>query len=417
MERVTQCRSCGSSRLFDVLDLGSTPIANDLIDPGTLDTDGEVPDPAYPLAVVFCEDCALVQLAYALPADAIFGADYPYYSSVSDALLRHSARHVEELIAARNLTGDSFVVEVASNDGYLLRNFVAAGVPTLGIEPSPGPAAVARDLGVATIVEFFGRDVATSVVADHGRADVIVANNVMAHVPDLNDFVGGLAILLADDGELTVENPGVKDLVERVEFDTIYHEHFCYFSCIAVDALFRRHGLHLNDVDYFHDLHGGTMRWHGGHHDERTERCTEFLAAERDAGLDHRDFYATFAAKVGTCQTALRELLIGLREEGHIVVGYGAAAKGATLLNSTGIGTDLVSWVVDRNEHKQGLLMPGCRLPIRPVETLLESQPDALLLLAWNFASEIVEQQHDYAQRGGRFFVPAPVAHEIFPAD
>ena len=227
-------------------------------------------DPRYPLAVVFCEDCALVQLAFVLPADVIFDADYPYYSSVSGALCRHAAEHVDRLIATRELDARSLAVEVASNDGYLLRNFVAAGIRTLGIDPSPGPAAAAEAIGVPTIVEFFGRGPADAIVERHGHADVIIANNVMAHVPDLDDFVGGFATLLADDGVLTVENPWVRDMVEHVEFDTIYHEHFSYFSCTSVNALMERHGLHLNDVEYFPSLHGGTLRWYIGRHHTRT---------------------------------------------------------------------------------------------------------------------------------------------------
>jgi hypothetical protein len=241
---------------------------------------------------------------------------------------------------------------------------------------------------------------------------VIVANNVMAHVPDLDDFVGGFATLLADDGVLTVENPYVRDLIEHVEFDTIYHEHYCYFSCTAVDALMTRHGLHLNDVEYFPDLHGGTLRWYVGRTPSRTARCAEYLAREQDEGMRAFAYYERFAERVAACQAALRELLTGLAAQGRRVAAYGAAAKGATLLNSTGIGTDLVAYVVDRNVHKQGKLMPGCRLPIRPVEVLLgDERPDDLLLLAWNFATEIVAQQHEYAAGGGRFVVPVPMPH------
>jgi len=405
---VTECRSCGSSALTEVLDLGSTPIANALVDPA----DSRVA-PEYPLGISFCADCALVQLRYALPAEAIFDADYPYYSSFSDALCDHAARHVEGLLTSRSLDGTHFAVEVASNDGYLLRNFVAAGVPVLGIDPSPGPAQAAEAIGVPTLVDFFGVDVARRIRDEHGLADVIVANNVMAHVPDLNDLVGGFAALLADDGVLTVENPWVRDLVEHVEFDTIYHEHFCYFSCSSVDNLMRRHGLHLNDVEYFPDLHGGTLRWSIGHHDERTERCATFLADERRSGLTGRDYYTQFADRVDECQRALRALVRDLRDQGRTIAAYGAAAKGATLLNSTGIGADDIAFVVDRNVHKQGKSMPGCGLPIRPVEALLEDAPDDLLLLAWNFADEIVRQQREFADRGGRFYVPVPMPREI----
>ena len=229
--------------------------------------------------------CSLVQLEYALPSDAIFDDDYPYYSSFSEALCDHAAAHVARLISTRSLDSNSFAVEVASNDGYLLQNFVSAGVRTLGIDPSPGPAAAAERIGVPTIVDFFGRDRAAAILETHGAADVIVANNVLAHVPDLDDFVGGLAILLADDGLLTVENPYVRDLIDNLAFDTIYHEHYCYYSCSAIEALMARHGLHLNDVEYFPDLHGGTLRWHIGRGDQRTAHCQGYLDAEVSAGV------------------------------------------------------------------------------------------------------------------------------------
>ena len=305
---------------------------------------------------------------------------------------------------------------MASNDGYLLRNFVGAGIRALGIDPAAGPAAAADEIGVPTIVGFFGVDSARTIAADHGRADVIIANNVMAHVPDLNDFVGGFAELLADDGVITIENPYVRDMIEHVEFDTIYHEHYCYFSCSSVDALMTAHGLHLNDVEYFPDLHGGTLRWHVGKRSTRSERCAAYLDAERQRGLTGFDHYARFAERVRTCQRELRDLLTDLHGRGRTLAAYGAAAKGATLLNSTGIGTDLIDYVVDRNVHKQGKLMPGCRLPIRPVEALVEEQPDDLLLLAWNFADEIVAQQREYARAGGTFYVPVPSPHVIRPA-
>jgi hypothetical protein len=407
---VRECRSCGSAELRPVLSLGDTPVANALVAPGAT---GD--DPRFPLEIVFCAQCSLVQLGYALAAEDIFDEDYPYYSSFSDALCAHAKEHVDNLIATRGLGASSFAVEVASNDGYLLRNFVAAGIRTLGIDPSPGPAAKAEEIGVPTIVGLFGTERAQQMLTDHGPADVICANNVMAHVPDLNDFVGGFAVLLADDGVLTVENPYVRDMIEHVEFDTIYHEHYCYFSCSAVDALMQRHGLYLNDVDYFPNLHGGTLRWYIGKQPRRSERCAEYLAAERAAGMTEFGYYEQFAARATACQTQLRALLERLRDEGKTVAAYGAAAKGATLLNSTGIDTGLVQYVVDRNTHKQGKLMPGCRLPIRPVEVLVDEVPDALLLLAWNFATEIMAQQAEYAAKGGSFYVPVPMPRQVTP--
>lgn len=407
--KVSMCRSCGSGSLRAVLDLGTTPVANRLVRADTTDD----ADPRFPLEVVFCEDCSLVQLGWALPAGEIFDEEYPYYSSFSDELCRHAAEHVGNLIRDRHLDDGSLAVEVASNDGYLLRNFVSAGIKAVGIDPAPGPAAAAEAIGVPTIVGFFGVDAAEQIVAEHGRAQVVTANNVMAHVPDLNDFVGGFAVLLADDGVLTVENPYVRDMVENVEFDTIYHEHYCYFSCTAVDALMRRHGLFLNDVEYFPNMHGGSLRWYIERHENRTERCRQYLDDEVTNGMNTLAYYERFSAQVRAGQVALRELLAGLAAQGRSVAAYGAAAKGATLLNSSGIGTDLIAYVVDRNVHKQGKLMPGCRLPILPAEQLLERQPDDLIVLAWNFAAEIVEQQAEYAARGGTFYRPLPMATKI----
>jgi len=406
---VTACRSCGGTDLREVLSLGDTAIANALVDPRSAP---EI-DEAFPLGIVFCSACSLVQLGHALPADRIFDEDYPYYSSFSDALCAHAAAHVEQLVAQRDLCPSSLFVEVASNDGYLLRNAVGAGIRTLGIDPSPGPAAAAEAIGVPTIVGFFGVDQALAIRGEHGAADVIVANNVMAHVPDLNDFVGGFAALLADGGVLTVENPYVRDLVEHVEFDTIYHEHYCYFSCSSVDALMARHGLHLNDVEYFPNLHGGTLRWHIERHAARTRRCQELIEAERERGMTSIAYYERFADQVRVCQDELVSLLTQLARDGRQVAAYGAAAKGATLLNSSGIGRDLVRYVVDRNVHKQGKLMPGCRLPIRPVEVLADERPDDVLVLAWNFADEVVAQQHAYLEAGGTFYVPVPHPRRI----
>ncbi|WP_163549441.1 class I SAM-dependent methyltransferase [Candidatus Frankia nodulisporulans] len=403
---VTACRSCGgpAPRLF--LSLGSTPIANRLVRADGLDAT----DPSFPLEVGFCEACTLVQLTHELPALEIFDADYPYFSSFSDMLVRHSEKHVIDLIASRNLGPDSLVVEVASNDGYLLKAFVERGIPVLGIEPTPGPAAAARAAGVPTREEFFGAELAQRLVAEGLKADVIIANNVMAHVPDLNSFVEGFRILLADDGLVDVENPGVGALLAHTEFDTVYHEHFCYFSTIAVQSLMRRHGLELVGVEEFAELHGGTLRWSMQHAAaaKPTASVDSVLGAEHDAGLATFDRYATFGDDVRAVQQDLVALLRGLRAEGRTIAAYGAAAKGATLLNSSGITTDLIDFVVDRNTHKQGRYIPGARLPILDPAALLERQPDYLLLLAWNVKKEIMAQQEEYAARGGRFIVPVP---------
>jgi SAM-dependent methyltransferase len=386
------------------LNLGTTPIANALLGPEDLDRT----EPSFPLEVGFCPSCSLVQLTHELPARVIFNDAYPYFSSISDALCRHAREHALGLIVERGLTADSMVIEVASNDGYLLRNFVEAGIPVLGIEPTAGPAAAARAINVPTIEAFFTTELARNLAREGRKADVIIANNVMAHVPDLNGFVEGLALILNDDGVIYVENPYVRDLVEHVEFDTVYHEHFCYFSCSAVDRLMRRHDLYLNDVEYFPDLHGGTLRWEVGHKEEPTPRLREYLRSEEERGLTRFEFYAAFGDRVAETQAALVELLSDLRADGAEIAAYGAAAKGATLLNASGIDSTLISYVVDRSPHKQGHWMPGARLPILDTSVLLERQPDYLLLLAWNFKHEIMAQQAEFQRRGGRFIVPIP---------
>jgi len=411
MTAIDACRGCGSTTLKQFLDLGETPLADALV------TAELVADPAseerFPLAVACCPDCALVQITEDVDPEKLFVDNYLYFSSFSDHLLRHSRDHALGLIEARGLTSNSLVVELASNDGYLLKNFVDAGVPVIGFDPAPDQAAAAIGIGVPTRAEFFGLDTARHLRAERQPADVIIANNVMAHIPDPNDFVAGMAALLADDGVITVENPSVWDLVDRCAFDTIYHEHFFYHSCLSVKALAERHGLHLNHVEYFPDLHGGTNRWYLGHHDDPTDHVLERIEAERRIGLDQYEFYADFGRRVDQVRADLRELLAKLRADGCTIAAYGAAAKGATMLNATGITTDLVDYVVDRNRHKHGRFMPGTHQPIVGTEVLVDDPPDVLLLLAWNFAAEIMDQQAEFARRGGRFIVPVPTPELI----
>lgn len=407
MSRITVCRGCGSPDPHQFLDLGETPLADALVDERINGHPGL--EERFPLQVAFCPECTLVQITEDVEPQKLFVDNYLYFSSFSDHLLQHSREHAQGLIESRRLDGDSFVVELASNDGYLLRNFVEAGIPVLGFDPAPDQARAAEAIGVPTRAEFFGLDAARALVADGKHADVIIANNVMAHIPDPNDFVAGMAHLLDDDGLITVENPSVWDLVERCAFDTIYHEHFFYHSCLSVKALVERHGLHLNDVEYFPDLHGGTNRWHIGHHDAPTDHVLARLDAERAAGLDRFEFYADFGAKVDVLRADLLELLQSLKSDGKRVAAYGAAAKGATMLNAVGITTDLVAYVVDRNVHKQGKYMPGTHQPIKGVDALLgDDRPDVLLLLAWNFAAEIMVQQAHFTDQGGAFLVPVP---------
>jgi SAM-dependent methyltransferase len=398
------CRSCGGDGLGVFLSLGEMPLPDALLRREQLDG----PEPRFPLDVAFCPACSLVQILNEVSPEQLFVDNYLYFSSFSEGLMRHSREHAQRLVAERGLDEGSLVVEIASNDGYLLRNFKDAGVPVLGIDPAPAQAEAAEAIGVPTLREFFGAELGRRLAAERGRADVIIANNVMAHTPSLNSFVEGLSELVADDGVITIENTYVKDLIDHCEFDTIYHEHFCYFSCTAVDALMRRHGLYLNRVEHFPDLQGGTLRWTVSPRDEIDESAASYLASERADGLTELGYYEAFADRVGGVKHDLLELLHDLRRDGKRIAAYGAAAKGSTLINYVGIGGDLVDYVVDRNVHKHGLHMPGTHLPIGDPSVLVEDRPDYLLLLAWNYHDEIVRQQAEYRELGGRFIVPVP---------
>jgi SAM-dependent methyltransferase len=403
----TTCRSCGAGNLIRFLSLGEMPLTDAYV---SLERADE-PEPRYPLDVAFCPSCTLVQLQYAVPAEAIF-RDYAYYSSFSPTLLAHSREHARELIESRNLGSDSLVIELASNDGYLLRTFVEEAIPVLGIDPAIGPADAAEAIGVPTVREFFGVDVADRLTSEGTRADVVIANNVLAHVPDLNGFVEGIAIILADDGIAEIEVPYVRELIARLEFDTIYHEHLCYFSVTALDALFGRHGLTLNRVRPF-PIHGGSLRLTVGRRREKDNSVQAHLEAEVTEGLNRLDHYRGFGERVEGLQTSLREMLERLRRSGKRIAAYGAAAKGTILLNSSGIGTDLIAFVADKSPHKQGRLMPGVQVPIVPTERILDELPDQVLLLAWNFRDEILQEQRAYLEAGGRFIVPIPNPVEV----
>jgi SAM-dependent methyltransferase len=405
---ITGCRSCGATGLRPVLDLGVTPLADALLSADRL----EQPEDRYPLTVVFCPECTLVQIRETVPPKVLFPDDYPYYSSFMDTLLEHSRRNVEGLIERLGLDGDSLAVELASNDGYLLQYFQKAGVPVLGIDPSTGPAQAAIDKGIPTLIEFFDAAMAERLVGEGSQADVIVANNVLAHVPDQNSFVAGIATLLAPGGLVSVEVPYVVDLVEHGEFDTIYHEHHCYFSVASLESLFERHGLVLVDVSR-HPIHGGTLRAFFAASGEPSQAVLDLRADESARGSGDYAYYSGFASKVEQIRDDLIALLTGLRSEGKRVAAYGAAAKGATMLNFSGIDHTVIDYVVDRNTHKQGLYMPGAHLPILPPAKLLEDRPDYVLILAWNFADEIIAQQQDYLEGGGQFIVPVPTPRVI----
>jgi SAM-dependent methyltransferase len=400
---ISTCRSCSSKDLATFLSLGEMPLADALLKKEDL----KKAESRYPLDVAFCGSCSLVQILETVPPEVLFCRDYPYYSSFSDNLLEHSKQNVHSLITSRNLHAGSLVVELASNDGYLLQYFAEQKIPVLGIDPAEGPARAAIKKGIPTLCSFFGRDLALQLRKEGEQADVILANNVLAHVADLNGFVEGISILLKEDGVAVIEAPYVKDLIDHCEFDTIYHEHLCYFSVTSLTALFRRHGLSLNHVEHY-PIHGGSLRLFVGTREEVTTSVLDYLKKESDQELAQLSYYTNFAAKVAAIKDALLTMLQGMKTRGKRIAAYGAAAKGSILLNYVGIGTDLIDFVVDRNVHKQGRFMPGMRIPIYEPARILREMPDYVLLLPWNFKDEILSQQDEYRRKGGRFIIPIP---------
>ena len=400
------CRSCGAMLERTFVDLGMSPLANSYIKPDHLNR----MEPFYPLHVYVCEKCLLVQLQqFSTPSD-IF-SDYAYFSSFSDSWLAHAKTYVDMIVGRFGLNRSSKVVEIASNDGYLLKNFVSRGIPVLGVEPASNIAEVAKKKGIHTKVAFFGEKTALDLAADGWVADLIIGNNVLAHVPDLNDFVNGLKVLLKPRGLITMEFPHLLQIMRQNQFDTIYQEHFSYFSFLTVEQVFVRHGMKLFDVEEL-STHGGSLRIYACHNDDTSKpievRAKELKLREATAGFGQLNHYLSFSLQVEATKRKLLSFLISAKQEGKHVVGYGAPAKGNTLLNYCGVRTDLIDYTVDRSPHKQGHFLPGVHIPIYGPERVRETRPDYLLILPWNLREEVMQQMSYIREWGGKFVVPIP---------
>jgi 2-polyprenyl-3-methyl-5-hydroxy-6-metoxy-1,4-benzoquinol methylase len=401
------CRFCRAPLSRTFADLGVSPVANAFLSLAQLNK----MEPFFPLHAYVCEACLLVQLEDFEAPEHIFNDQYAYFSSYSDSWLDHARRYTEAITPRLGLNEKSFVVEVASNDGYLLQYFVKKGIPVLGIEPSGNVASAAEKKGIKTLVEFLTTNSAKEVVSERQKADLVLGNNVLAHVPNLNDFIEGLKILLSEHGVLTMEFPHLLCLIRENQFDTIYHEHFSYFSFLAVSQIFAKHGLRIFDVDQL-PTHGGSLRIYAAH--EASERWEEqasvakLLAEERRAGLDDISSYSNFSEQVNKTKLDLLRFLIDAKRAGKKIVGYGAPAKGNTLLNFCGIRGDFLDYTVDRSPQKQGMFLPGTRIPIVAPKRIFESKPDYVLILPWNLRDEIAEQMSGIEAWGGKFVVPIP---------
>jgi SAM-dependent methyltransferase len=401
----TSCRFCGAEVAAVFADLGMSPLANSFLPAER----SNAMEPFYPLRALVCERCFLVQLEQFETPEHIF-SDYAYFSSYSSSWLEHSRRYSELMIERFALNGSSHVVEIASNDGYLLQYFRDRDISVLGIEPAANVAKVALQKGIPTLVEFFGRETAAS-LADESSADLLLGNNVLAHVPDLNDFVAGMKILLKPGGVITMEFPHLMSLIDELQWDTIYHEHFSYFSFLTVSRVFEAHDLYLFDVDEL-PTHGGSLRIYGRHSGDaekpETPAAAELRARERAAGYEQLDTYLAYGLRVEKDKRQILSFLIDLKQQGLRIAGYGAPAKGNTLLNYCGLGCDFIDYTCDLNPHKQGHFLPGSHIPIRSPEVLREDRPDVVLILPWNLKDEIVGQLSYIREWGGRFAARTP---------
>jgi SAM-dependent methyltransferase len=398
------CRFCETPLTQTFVDLGAMPPANNYLQAPEL----VQPEPFYPLHAYVCTDCQLVQLEEIQTPEQLF-SQYAYFSSFSKSWLDHMKRYAHGMIDRFELNKSSMILEVASNDGYLLQFFKKKRIPVLGIEPAVNIARAAKVRGIPTIEEFFGLDLATRLAKEGNEADLLICNNVLAHVPDINDFVAGLKVILKPEGVLTVEFPHLLRLMTLNQFDTIYHEHYSYLSFLTVERIFAKHGITLVDVEEL-PTHGGSLRIHGRHEGVETpsDNVMAMREKEKDAGLDKTVTYKGFAELVKQTKRDLLRFLIGVREDGKSIVGYGAPAKGNTLLNYCGIRNDFLDYTVDLSPHKQGLYLPGSRLPVHAPEVIFETKPDYLLILPWNLEEEIITQMAAIRDWGGKFVIPIP---------
>ena len=402
-----KCRFCGSPLGHTFADLGMSPVSNAFLKLEQLN----LKESFYPLHAYVCDSCLLVQLEQFESPEAIFNEEYAYFSSYSESWLKHADAYAAEMVRRFGFDQTSLVVELASNDGYLLQYFVGKRIPVLGVEPSANVAEAARKKGVETLVKFFGVNTARELAAQGRQADLLLGNNVLAHVPDLNDFVAGMKILLKPDGVITMEFPHLLRLMRENQFDTIYHEHFSYFSFLTVEKVFARHGLTLFDVQRL-PTHGGSLRIYAKHVEDRSKVIASaveaLLAEERAANLDKLATYSEFAEKVRLTKRKLLKFLVNAKESGKSIAAYGAPAKGNTLLNYCGVRTDFIDYAVDRSPHKQGMYLPGTHIPIYEPDRIFKTKPDYLLILPWNLKDEIVQQMSGIRQWGGQFVVPIP---------
>ena len=401
------CRFCRSPLTTRFVDLGLSPLCQNII---SLE-DGAKPESFYPLDVFVCDECKLVQLDEFVSPAEIF-TEYAYFSSYSDSLVAHAKKYVEMIVKRLELGSNDLAVEIASNDGYLLQHFLPVGIPVTGIEPARNVGAVAREKGIPVIHEFMGVQTATDFVRNERSASLIIGNNVLAHVPKINDFVEGMHILLAANGTITMEFPHLLRLIEGNQFDTIYHEHFSYLSLLAVEKIFAAHGLTIFDIDEL-KIHGGSIRIYAQHTAKNPQLSSSLIKVREDeaaAGFHNATAYSDFGDRVKKTKNGILSKLIELKSKNKTIVGYGAPGKGNTLLNYCGIRTDYLDYTVDRNTYKQGKLLPGSRIPVYPVEKIAETKPDYVFILPWNLTKEITGQLSYIREWGGKFIVPIPEA-------